>query len=152
MQNAQLLINNHFELQEIMLTILSKLTILKTSDFGSRCFDTLKDLMIAGKDMEDEVTKAIQKDVVKMLTLTKLEQISIPLLRGLFDLVRDTHKPGILSGLYEKCFPLWITDVHNCIMTCKRSGKNYPDIECFDLALALMSASLDTDEASLKNA
>jgi hypothetical protein len=56
MQNAQLLINNHHELQNIILTILSKLSIIKFFRFGVRCFNTLKDLMIAGKEMEEMVT------------------------------------------------------------------------------------------------
>ena len=53
MQNAQLLIDNHFELQNIMLTVLSKLSIIKFHDFGLACFNTLKDLMKSGRDMEN---------------------------------------------------------------------------------------------------
>jgi hypothetical protein len=53
MQNSQLFINNNQDYQDIMLTILSKLSIIKFFDFGVRCFNTLKDLMIAGKDMND---------------------------------------------------------------------------------------------------
>lgn len=62
-----MLINNHYELQNIMLTILSKLSIVKFYDFGVRCFNTLKDLMIAGKEMEERVTETIRREVVQKL-------------------------------------------------------------------------------------
>jgi hypothetical protein len=61
------LINNHYELQNIMLAILSKLSIVKFYDFGVRCFNTLKDLMIAGKEMEERVTETIRREVVQKL-------------------------------------------------------------------------------------
>jgi hypothetical protein len=47
-----LLVDNHFELRSIILSILAKLTIIKSYDFGVRCFNTLKDLMVAGKELE----------------------------------------------------------------------------------------------------
>ena len=53
MQNAQLLVDNHFELRSIILSILSKLTIIKSYEFGVKCFNTLKDLMVAGKELEE---------------------------------------------------------------------------------------------------
>lgn len=87
MQNAQLLINNHYELQSIMLTILSKLSIIKFYDFGVRCFNTLKDLMIAGKEMEIRVIGIIKKEVINKLTLQNPEMIPASLLRGLYELV-----------------------------------------------------------------
>ena len=52
MQHAQLLVDNHFELRNIILSILSKLTIIKSHDFGVKCFYTLRDLMVAGKELE----------------------------------------------------------------------------------------------------
>ena len=48
MQNSQILINNRYELQSIVLTVLSKLTIVKFFDLGIRCFGTLRELMGAG--------------------------------------------------------------------------------------------------------
>ena len=53
MQNAQLLVDSHFDLRSIILSILSKLTIIKVYDFGVKCFNTLKDLMLAGKELND---------------------------------------------------------------------------------------------------
>jgi hypothetical protein len=53
MQNAQIIIDNsNQELQEIMLTILAKLSIIKFHDFGLGCFNTLKDIMKSGREME----------------------------------------------------------------------------------------------------
>ena len=50
-----------------MLTILSKLSIIKFYDFGVRCFNTLKDLMIAGKEMEERVIDIIKREVINKL-------------------------------------------------------------------------------------
>lgn len=91
MQNAQLLINNHHELQNIILTILSKLSIIKFFRFGVSCFNTLKDLMIAGKEMEEMVTEIIKQEVIHMLhQQTNPEMVPDSLLSGLLDLVKET--------------------------------------------------------------
>ena len=51
-----------------MLSILSKLTCLKQpSDFGIKCFNTLRDLMIAGDDLEKQIIAIIEKDIIKKL-------------------------------------------------------------------------------------
>jgi hypothetical protein len=55
MQNAMLMIDSHFELRILMLSILSKFTNIKSQNFGRKCFNTLKDLMVAGKDLEIHV-------------------------------------------------------------------------------------------------
>ena len=55
MHSAQLLVDNHFELRSIILSILSKLTIVSSHGFGVKCFNTLRDLMVAGKDLEQQV-------------------------------------------------------------------------------------------------
>ncbi len=55
MQHAQLLVDNHFELRDIILSILSKLTSIRCHDFGVKCFYTLRDLMVAGKELEAQV-------------------------------------------------------------------------------------------------
>ena len=52
MQHAQLLVDNHFELRSIILSILSKLTVIRSHDFGVKCFYTLRDLMVAGNELE----------------------------------------------------------------------------------------------------
>jgi hypothetical protein len=48
-----------------MLTIISKLSLVMQHDFGPRCFQSLKDLMIAGKEMQEKVTEVIRTEVVK---------------------------------------------------------------------------------------
>ncbi len=50
-----------------MLTILSKLSIIKYYDFGVRCFNSLKDLMIAGREMEERVIDVLEKEVINKL-------------------------------------------------------------------------------------
>lgn len=64
MQNSQLLIDNHFELQSIMLTVLAKLSIIKFHDFGLHCFNTLTDLMKSGREMENQVINFLKIEVI----------------------------------------------------------------------------------------
>ena len=47
--------------------MLAKLTIVKFSDFGLMCFNTLKDLMDSGKTMEKQVTEVLKKEVIKQM-------------------------------------------------------------------------------------
>ena len=67
MQNAELLIDNHYELQNIMLSILAKLSVIKFQDFGIRCFDTLRGQMMSGKEMEERVIEILKKEVINKL-------------------------------------------------------------------------------------
>jgi hypothetical protein len=87
MQNSQLLIDNHFELQNIMLTVLSKLSIIKFHDFGLACFNTLKDLMKAGREMENQVINYLRLEVINKLKQQDPTDIPISLLKGLFQLI-----------------------------------------------------------------
>ena len=49
MQNMQLLVDHQIELRIVILSVLSKLTIIKVYDFGVKCFNCLRDLMVASK-------------------------------------------------------------------------------------------------------
>lgn len=59
MQNCEMLIDNQYEMQGIVLSILAKLSIINYMNFGLSCFNTLKDLMKSGDEMEDAVIKVI---------------------------------------------------------------------------------------------
>lgn len=67
MQTASIIIDGHQELEDIMLSILAKLSIIKFEDFGVRCFNTLQELMEAGKEMEDRVIDVLKKQVINKL-------------------------------------------------------------------------------------
>ena len=51
MQNIELLIDNHPELRIINLTILAKLCVINYKGFGFSCFNTIRDLMKAGREI-----------------------------------------------------------------------------------------------------
>ena len=75
-----------------MLKILSKLSIIKFYRFGVSCFNTLKDLMIAGKEMEEMVTEIIKQEVIHMLhQQANPEMVPDSLLSGLHELVKKTE-------------------------------------------------------------
>ena len=82
-----LIIDNHFEMRRLMLSILSKLTIIKTSNFGRQCFNTLKDLMVAGEELEFLVMDILQKEVINKLEAQNSSLIPSSLLNGLQELV-----------------------------------------------------------------
>ena len=89
MQYAQLIIDNHAELRDIMLSILSKLTNIHTNDFGVKCFNTLKDLMVAEPDLKEQVRKHINMNVIQKLNKLPPKDIPVGLLVGLKDLILD---------------------------------------------------------------
>ena len=82
-----LIIDNHFEMRRLMLSILSKLTIIKTSNFGRQCFNTLKDLMVAGEELEFLVMDILQKEVINKLEAQNSSLMPSSLLNGLQELV-----------------------------------------------------------------
>ena len=51
MQNAMLMIDNHPEMRTIMISVLAKLTCIHQFHFDRKCFNTLKDLMLAGDEL-----------------------------------------------------------------------------------------------------
>ena len=55
MQNAVILIDNHKELDDIILSILAKLSIIEKNNFGLSCFTTLRDLMMSGREVEEKI-------------------------------------------------------------------------------------------------
>ena len=111
MQNAQLLLNNHYDLQTILLTVLAKLSVVTLHGFGTRCFQALTDMLTAGKEIQEKVLQVIRNEVVerRMHGKTQSSQ-SLPsqLIWGLHDLVKETKKTNILSGLYDQFFPQWV--------------------------------------------
>ena len=113
MQNAMLLVDNHFELRKIMLSILCKLTIIKTHDFGRFCFATLKDLMVAGQDLEELVMEKIKDEVIDKLEHNSGLATKVPmsLLMGLQDLVIQSKKPKILESLFKNYFEKNLRDL-----------------------------------------
>lgn len=61
MQQAQLLVDNNDELRDIILTVLAILTIIHTRDFGVKCFQTLRDLMVAEEALREQVRHHVDK-------------------------------------------------------------------------------------------
>ena len=87
MQHCQLLVDNHYELRKIILSILSKLTWIGSHDFGVKCFFTLRDLMVAGKDLEMLVMEQLNENVIKEISDFSSKDIPVSILIGLKDLV-----------------------------------------------------------------
>jgi hypothetical protein len=52
MQNSLLLIDNIMDVQHVMMSILADLSVIKFHNFGMCCFNTLKDLMKSGRELE----------------------------------------------------------------------------------------------------
>ena len=149
MQNAQLLVDNHFELRSIILSILSKLTIIKSYDFGVRCFNTLKDLMVAGKELEAQVMEQLQKEVIRKLDQRNPEDIPVSLLIGLRELVEKSHQTELLSILFETCFPNWLKDLREHIVTKKKQSQTFAEAEHYNAIIALLAASVKENDKNV---
>lgn len=125
-----------------MLTILSKLSIIKFYDFGISCFNTLKDLMVAGREMEERVIDVLKREVINKLQQQNPEMIPASLLRGLHELVKLTGKAEMLMGLYENFFPSWLRTLLERINSFRRIGSTFENNAHFDSIIALISVSL----------
>ena len=90
-----------------MLSIFSKLTQIKSYNFGMRCFATLKSLMLSGKDLGIKVLEQIKKEVIPKLKNADLDNVSIQLLKGLTDLVNKQRESTVVKDLIEVQFSKW---------------------------------------------
>ena len=72
------------------MSILAQLSQLKFFDFGVKSFNTLKDLMQSGREMEERVEEIIQNEVIKHFNVNDPEDIAISLLKGFYNLIKDT--------------------------------------------------------------
>ena len=92
-----------------MITVLAKFCLVKIQDFGAKCFEELKHLLmnegLLGEKVEgvivDEIINKIMKDV-------DLHDLDVDLLEALVGLIEETEKPTILTGLYEGSFTSWV--------------------------------------------
>ena len=122
MQNSQLLIDNHYEMQSIMLTVLAKLCIIRFHDFGIACFNTLKDLMKSGREMEELVVQFLKNQVINKMKQHDPTVIPVTLLKGLYELIEDSEIHSLLNGMYDTSFPLWLRLYNEKIEFCKKQG------------------------------
>ena len=67
MQNVLLIVDSHPKLTNIMLKVLTKLTVVNNEVFSEKCFITLIDLIHASKEMEVAVMKALKIEVIDIL-------------------------------------------------------------------------------------
>ena len=52
-QNAQILVDNHYDYRAYMLSVLVKMTVVHNNFLVKRCFETLRNMMMAGKELGD---------------------------------------------------------------------------------------------------
>ena len=146
MQNTLLLIDNHFELQTIMLSVLAKLSIINFQDFGLSCFNTLKDLMKAGREMELQVQEVLKNEVINKMKQQDPTVIPVSLLVGLCELVEDTELSSLLSGMYEMCFPVWLRLYCEKLEHCRQKSDFFPNDAHYDAIISLLSISTKDNE------
>jgi hypothetical protein len=91
-----------------MLSILAKLSIIKFKDFGLSCFNTLKDLMNSGTEMEKQVIEVLKNEIINKMKQQDPTLIPVSLLVGLYELIEASEISSLLSGMFEMCFPVWL--------------------------------------------
>lgn len=122
MQNSTLLIDTNYEMQAIILSILARMCIIRYHNFGLYCFNTLKDLMKSGSDMEDQVIFVLKNEVICKMNQVDPTEIPVQLLQGLYELVDDSKKPDLLYGMFDN-FPQWLRQLIEKIEFCKKQGQ-----------------------------
>lgn len=155
MQYAHLIIDNHVELRNIMLAILSKLTNIHTHDFGVKCFNLLKDLMVAEPELKELVRQHINTNVIQKLNKLPPKDIPVGLLNGLVELMEDPQLEGetaLTTPLFRDFFPKWLSEIKESIIF-KSHSANSRDRQReaqIDAILSLLTASLHDNDENIK--
>lgn len=150
MQHAQLLVDNHFELRDIILSILSKLTSIRCHDFGVKCFYTLRDLMVAGKELEAQVMEQLNQNVIKEISEMNSDEIPVSILIGLKDMVekQQSHQTNLMTQLFTKFFPKWLNEIKYKFFRAKGAASDESNDQA-DAIFALLTASLRDDQLNV---
>ena len=145
-QNSVLLIDNHFELQGIMLSILAKLSIIKFQNFGLSCFNTLKDLMNSGKEMEKQVIEVLKHEIINKMKQQDPTLIPVSLLKGLHELIEASEISSLLGGMFEMCFPVWLRLYCEKIEFCRKQHTQMGNHDHFDSIIQLLAVSVHDEK------
>jgi len=129
-----------------MLTVLAKLSIIRFHDFGLACFNTLKDLMKSGRQMEIQVMNFLKIEVINRMKQQDPTVIPVSLLKGLHELIEDTEKPDLVTGMFDSSFPQWLRLYNEKIEFCKKQGQQMGNHDHFDAIIKLLSVSITDDE------
>ena len=126
-----------------MLKNLAKLSIISHAGFGLHCFNTLKDLMCSGREMENNVIKVLSDEIIKLMEINKNpKNIPVTLLEGLHSLVDYTQETAMLKDLYKESFPYWLKCISSLIEDAASTESIFPDDPHYDAIIKLVSASV----------
>lgn len=158
MQNVLLLVDSQPKLTKIILQILAKLATIQVDyDFSKYCFNTLKDLIRASKDMKSTVMDTLEHEVIKKLNNISADTISISLMEGLCSLVRESEKAEqvtMLTHLFQNGFFKKFLDefsrLQNRIGFGEASAKSQKS-RFYDQVFALLATAL-TNERNIEEA
>lgn len=142
--------DNHFELRIIILSILSKLTFIRSHDFGVKCFYTLRDLMVAGKELEEMVMSQLNQHVISEMGKMNSNDIPVSILIGLKDLVdkQQSTSTSLMTTLFDKFFPKWLEEIKQKFFRAKTKQAEEEEGQT-DAVFALLTASLRDNPESV---
>jgi len=135
-----------------MLSVLAKLSIVKHQNFGVRCFETLKDLMKSGRQMEEQVRSVLMQEVIGKIGTSRMADpagLPVSLLVGLGELVEATGSPGMLTSLYDVSFPAWLRLYCQRLESYRAQGTLMGNDDLFDAIISLIATSVKDDEENV---
>ena len=150
MQNALLLIDNCFDVQHIMMSILADLSVINFMDFGISCFQTLKDLMTSGKELEAYVISIMQERVINTLKGAEPYSIPVALLQGLHQLIEETEDSEMLTPMFDSCFSTWIRTYEKKIKAAKKQKTLIGNDEHYDAVIQLLADSVNENDDNVE--
>ena len=131
-----------------MVSIVSKLTIIHTQDFGVRCFHTLKDMMQAEEGQRDLVRSYVNTNIIQQLIKLPVKDIPVGLLNGLRELVDDQNldEKQLMAPLFRDFFPMWLSEIKELIIFKTKRFSAEDRTEQIDAIIRLITSSLSGDE------
>lgn len=105
--------------------------------------------MLSGREMEDQVERVLNVEIIPKLFEKDPKVIPVMLLKGLVHLIGETQNVAILGQLYD-FFPVWIYDYCEQLELCHRKGEVMGDDDHYDSIIQLMASSVnDLDNVQL---
>ena len=93
----------------------------------------------------------LRKEVIRKLDQRNPEDIPVPLLIGLCELVEKSHQTELLRDLFESCFPNWLRDLKDHIVAKKKQNQALEQAGHYDAIIALLAASVKGNRQNVKS-
>lgn len=100
--------------------------------------------------MSNLVVEVLQNEVISKLGVEDPTKVPVTLIKGLYDLVKDTDMSQILDTLFENSFPAWIKKYVTILEQSQKDNDLQGNDEHYDSIMCLLSVSFKNNEDNIQ--